>query len=59
MQISLQVFFKDSVDRFRAISRILTQLVFFAMPYFGHQEQCLGMKQPDNLHKRNTFVTLA
>ena len=27
----------------------------FSMPYFGDQEQCLGMKCPDNLHKQVTF----
>lgn len=35
----------------RAVSRILNQLPFFCMPYFGRQGQCLGMKQTDDLRK--------
>ena len=28
------------------------------MVYFERQEQCLGMKRPDNLSKRVVFVTV-
>ena len=43
---------------FRAVSRIEIQPFFSLIPYFGCQGQCLGMKLPDNLHKRVAFVTL-
>ena len=34
---------------------LLSFFLFFSMPYYGDQEQCLGMKCPDNLLKQVTF----
>ena len=31
----------------------------FAMSYFGHQGQCLAMKEPDSLPMQVAFVTVA